>query len=59
MKVKINDLDIHNLQSVKSANIEKAKQFYKSKPFSTKVYLAMKLKMPLSFLHANWEEITK
>lgn len=40
-------------------NIEKARAIYQAQPFLTKTYMAINYKFPISFLQANWEEITK
>ncbi len=58
MKVKISDLDFEKLKQVKSKNILSAKSYYKTAPFATKTYLALQLKMPISFIIDNWAEIT-
>lgn len=42
---------------VKKIQINKAKAFYRSCPFATKVHVASKIKLPLTFIQDNWQEI--
>lgn len=60
LKVKVSSiLNPEDLAKVKARNILKAQSFYDSCPFSTKVYMALKTKLPMSFIQDNWDEITK
>lgn len=36
-----------------------ARSFYLSQPFATKVYVAMKTKLPISFIQKHWDKISK
>lgn len=44
---------------IREIQLNKAKTFFQSCPFATKVYVAMKTKLPMGFIVDNWEEITK
>lgn len=58
-KVKVSsNLDTEFLKKVKARNIKKAKSFFEYAPFSNKVYMALKTKLPMSFICDNWVEIT-
>lgn len=42
---------------LKKIQLNKAKAFYRSCPFATKIHVASKTKLPLTFIQDNWKEI--
>jgi len=44
---------------MREINLRKARSFYESCPFATKVYVSMKTRLTMKFIDDNWEEITK
>ncbi len=61
MKVKVENFDKNDatLAKIKERNIGRLKQFMRSYPFATKVFVAMKTKLPMAFIKANWDKATK
>lgn len=58
MRVKVSTPTPESLEKVKQIQLNKAKAFFQSCPFATRVYMSMKLGIPVSFLRDNWKEIS-
>jgi len=48
-----------DLLKLEERSMRIARAFYISQPFTTKVYMAIKTKLTMTFIHKNWEEIIK
>lgn len=48
-----------DIAKIKAYNIRKCQLLYQSFPIATKVWMALKTKISMSFIVDNWEEITK
>lgn len=46
------------LQQIQAIQINKAKEFYKSRPFVTSLYVSMKTGIPIDFIKKHWKQIT-
>jgi hypothetical protein len=59
MKVKISKFDPTDpsLEKIRLRNIEKAKSFVMSQPYTNAIHVAMHTKLPYEFIKANAREI--
>lgn len=58
-KIPYGSVTNEDLEKIKQRNLLQCKLLFQSFPIATKVWLAMKAKVPLKFIQDNWEEITK
>lgn len=57
MKIKVTGINQSDLKDIKERNLKKAKDFYRCAPYTTKIYMALKTKLPLTFISDNWSLI--
>lgn len=60
MKIKVTEgFSKIDASRIKQIQLNKAKAFFQSCPFATKIYVAMKTRLPITFIQENWREITQ
>jgi len=57
LKVKVSNVTPEDLERTRQIQINKARAVFQSKPFVTRLYIAMKTGLDISFIKKNWEQI--